>query len=167
MSEAGHIQLLELSWINSAVDKSAEAYFDRFELCDKPTAHRRYKLLVDSKCNNLSGTEKMALNDDFEHWKKNKGHQFWLDRRTHLSTMRTAGSLAETAEPYVQESFKRNLSRIESGEGGTFCNPVTYNSFHFGALTIPIRFSRRPGGVLCISECIPVVLIITQHHPCR
>lgn len=144
MSEAETIPQLELSWINSAVDKSAEAYFDKFELCEKPTAHRRYKLLVDSRFNNLSGTEKKALADGFEHWKKNKGHQFWLDRRTHLSTMRTAGSLAETAEPYVEESFKRNLSRMESSKGSTLCSPVTYYSFRIrrpDAITLMLLWS--------------------------
>lgn len=45
-----------------------------------------------------------------------QGQPFWLDRRTHLSTMRTAGSLTEAAEPYVEEFFKRNLSRIELRE---------------------------------------------------
>ncbi|KAF9921079.1 hypothetical protein FBU30_008932 [Linnemannia zychae] len=76
------------------------------------SAHRRYKSLVESKSNILSGAEKKALLDSFEHWKTSKGYQFWLDRRTHVSTIITAGSIAESTPPYVEKSLKRNLSRM-------------------------------------------------------
>ncbi|KAK3814023.1 MAG: hypothetical protein J3Q66DRAFT_345451 [Benniella sp.] len=112
MSEASGLQA-ELSWIESAVDKSAEAYFNKFELCVRRTAHQRYKSLISSDLTNLSEVTKKALKDDFVRWKTSRGVEFWLDRRTHLSTMRTAGSLAEAAEPYVEASFKRNISRME------------------------------------------------------
>ncbi|KAF9425673.1 hypothetical protein BGZ76_003121, partial [Entomortierella beljakovae] len=37
----------EIEWINSATDKSPNAYFIKFELSEKLSAHYRYRLLID------------------------------------------------------------------------------------------------------------------------
>lgn len=112
MSNKESIPEEELSWINSSLGNSVVAYIYKYDLCEKMSAHRRYKSLVESKSNVLSGAEKKAI-DSFEHWKTSKGHQFWLDRRTHVSTIISAGSIAESTPPYMEKSLKRNLSRMD------------------------------------------------------
>ncbi|KAG0073486.1 hypothetical protein BGZ90_011545 [Linnemannia elongata] len=105
----------EINWLNSAVDKSPDAYFRTFEMNEKQSAHRRYARLVGSN-NDLPESERKRLMDYFESWKTNSGLKFWCDRRTHLSAMRTASSLVEASEPYVDQSFSRNVSWIMTGQ---------------------------------------------------
>jgi hypothetical protein len=143
MSETSGLQA-ELSWIESAVDKSAEAYFEKFEICDRLIGYRRYKSLICSDLNNMSKATKKALKGDFVHWKASKGVKFWLDRRTHLSTVRAAGSLAEAAEPYVEGSFRRNISRMEARDHtGAFVTllPVIALAFDHGCDTLILMLS--------------------------
>jgi len=110
------ISEVELTWINSAVDKSPEAYFRTFEMNEKLSAHRRYIQLLKSD-KNLSDVDRRTLVENFEWWKSsNNGQQFWLDRRTHLSTMRTTGVLVEAAETYAWQSFRRNALCNESNQ---------------------------------------------------
>jgi hypothetical protein len=97
---AMEISQMEVAWISSTADKSAEAYFRAFELNEKLSAYRRYMRLIEGD-NTLSDVDKKTVVENFEWWKTNKGHQFWTDRRTHLSTMRTTGALFEAAEPYA------------------------------------------------------------------
>ena len=112
---------MEFTWINSSVDKPPEAYFRTFEMNEKLSAHRRYIRLLESD-NNLSDVDRRTLVENFEWWKSSKGQQFWLDRRTHLSTTRTTGVLVEAAEPYVGQSFRRNALWNESSQQqGMFC----------------------------------------------
>ncbi|KAG0367455.1 hypothetical protein BGX24_003221 [Mortierella sp. AD032] len=76
MSEAKTSLQAELSWFKSAVDKWAAAYIENFDISDKLTARRRYKLLIES---GSKETTKKAVADDFEYWKNSKGHKFRLD----------------------------------------------------------------------------------------
>lgn len=99
----------EITWINSANDKSAAAFIKKFELNEKLTAHYRYRLLIETTTN-ISKTDRNRLLNEFDWWKNNKGQQFWADRQIHLSTMRTSVGLAGAAEPYVKQSFRRNAT---------------------------------------------------------
>ncbi|KAF9368733.1 hypothetical protein BGX21_006400, partial [Mortierella sp. AD011] len=63
----------ETEWINSAADKSPNAYFVKFQLSEKLTAHYRYRLLIDSN-NNLSKDEKDDLIKQQLNWLKQLSH---------------------------------------------------------------------------------------------
>ncbi|KAF9343366.1 hypothetical protein BGX34_006849, partial [Mortierella sp. NVP85] len=60
----------EITWINSADDKSAAAFIKKFELNEKLTAHYRYRLLIETT-NNISKTDKNRLLNEFDWWKNN------------------------------------------------------------------------------------------------
>jgi len=51
----------EITWINSANDKSAAAFITKFELNEKLSAHYHYRLLIEST-NNISKTDRRHLN---------------------------------------------------------------------------------------------------------
>ncbi|KAG0065216.1 hypothetical protein BGZ90_001865 [Linnemannia elongata] len=113
----------EITWINSAADKRPDTYFRTFEMNEKQSAHRRYARLIGSG-NNLPESERKRLMDYFEMWKTNSGLQFWCDRRTHLSAMRTASSLVEASEPYANQSLSRNVSWITTSQQQDYVDPI-------------------------------------------
>jgi len=56
---------MEITWINSAVNKSLDAYFRAFEMSEKRSAHRRYTRLLGSG-SNLSEVDRKKLMDNFQ-----------------------------------------------------------------------------------------------------
>lgn len=56
---------MEITWINSAVDNSPDAYFRAFEMNEEQPTHRRYARLLGSD-SNLSEIDGKKLMDSFE-----------------------------------------------------------------------------------------------------
>ncbi|KAG0278228.1 hypothetical protein BGZ95_004425 [Linnemannia exigua] len=78
----------DISWIRKAVDRSPNAFFDTTNLDNKREAHTRYTRMIED--GGLKQNMKNYLLRKFETWKSNDGLQFWLDRHTQSSAVRTA-----------------------------------------------------------------------------
>ncbi|KAF8924617.1 hypothetical protein BGZ58_001615 [Dissophora ornata] len=102
----------DISWISTAVDRSPNVFFDAFNLNDKRRAHQRYLRMVRNSDLNEDVKEDVLRN--FETWKADHAPQFWLDRRTQSSQIRTAATLVEGSEPYAEQSIRRNATRTRS-----------------------------------------------------
>ncbi|KAF9148215.1 hypothetical protein BGX20_006414, partial [Mortierella sp. AD010] len=95
----------ETEWINSAADKSPNAYFVKFQLSEKLTAHYRYRLLIDSN-NNLSKDEK----DDLIKQQLN-----WLKQLSHVQKNH---SIFREGNEDGRNSFEERESQSQSENGG-------------------------------------------------
>ncbi|KAG0015210.1 hypothetical protein BGZ80_009979, partial [Entomortierella chlamydospora] len=100
---------LDILWINSALDRSPNAFFTAVNANNKQRAHKRYQQMIEN-CN-LDSDDKKILLEKFETWKIDHAQQFWLDQRTQSSQMRVADVLVEGSEPYALQSIHRNVSR--------------------------------------------------------
>ncbi|KAI8596047.1 hypothetical protein EDD21DRAFT_17560 [Dissophora ornata] len=105
-------EVSDISWISTAVDRSPNVFFDAFNLNDKRRAHQRYLRMVRNSDLNEDVKEDVLRN--FETWKADHAPQFWLDRRTQSSQIRTAATLVEGSEPYAEQSIRRNATRTRS-----------------------------------------------------
>ncbi|KAF9280191.1 hypothetical protein BGZ74_002659 [Mortierella antarctica] len=93
------------SWIQSASDKSPHAFFETMGIYVKQHGHQRYtQAILESK---LDEDIKSDLLQKFERWKVNDGVQFWLDRQSQSSQMRTASTLVKGSESYAKASIHR------------------------------------------------------------
>ncbi|KAF9377628.1 hypothetical protein BGX21_003136 [Mortierella sp. AD011] len=102
----------EFEWIQKNDKISPESYFDKFRSngLDYQVEHQRYSRLLDNGFFTPSCLK--LLRDNFESWKINKAHTFWLDRRTRNSAMRTAAKLVEGSETFACQSIDRNSAQI-------------------------------------------------------
>ncbi|KAF9899760.1 hypothetical protein BX616_002861 [Lobosporangium transversale] len=91
------------SWIQSASDRSPPAFFEAFDIYFKQHGHQRYAQAI--RDSNLDMDIKLDLWQKFKYWKANEGVQFWLDRQSQSSQMKTASTLVKGSESYAKDSI--------------------------------------------------------------
>jgi len=98
------------SWIETSSDKSPCAFFQAFDIYIKQHGHQRYTQAVQES--KLDQDIKSDLLKKFVHWKTNDGTQFWLDRQSTSSQIRTATVLVKGSESYAKDSIRRTEKKI-------------------------------------------------------
>ncbi|KAF9093071.1 hypothetical protein BGX27_001675, partial [Mortierella sp. AM989] len=112
----------EITWLQTSADKSAEAYFIKFNLNDKRIAHHRYTCLLESQV--ISDKCRNELLNGFAQWKGSNGPKFWLDRASHVSAITTATALVKGSVPYATESINQNASTINGVQSQASTTPI-------------------------------------------
>ncbi|KAG0007876.1 hypothetical protein BGZ80_004124 [Entomortierella chlamydospora] len=78
-SQSFTVEELDITWIRSAVDRSPNAFFNAFSLCNKMLALQRYTWMV--KNSDLDEDTEKTLLSRFETWKVDHATDFWAKRR--------------------------------------------------------------------------------------
>ncbi|KAF9295409.1 hypothetical protein BGZ88_002146 [Linnemannia elongata] len=117
-----------MSWFQSASDRSPPAFFVAFDIYVKQHGHQRYMQAIEQS--NLDKHTKLDLLQKISYWKVNDGIQFWLDRQSQSSQIRTASTLVKGSESYAEDSIHRTRKMKFGDVEGTevedthFPNPV-------------------------------------------
>lgn len=101
------------TWLQSASDRSPEAFIQKFGIFVKQHGHKRYILAIEKS--GLETDVKSTLLKEFSVWKANKGVKFWLDRQSQSSQISTAFTLVKGSESYARDSIRRTEKRSTGG----------------------------------------------------
>ncbi|ORZ27817.1 hypothetical protein BCR41DRAFT_383521 [Lobosporangium transversale] len=98
----------ELHWIRNEDKISPEIYFKKFRSGAHKSheEHQRYSRLLG--IGGFTEEELGKLRNAFESWKINKAAQFWMDRSSRDSQIRTAAVLVKGSEAFASGSINRN-----------------------------------------------------------